>query len=139
MPLPQLLIFFLFPYFGNGIATIRFSQFFFLPISAMPLPQLVCHKIFFFPISAMALPQLVCQNFFFFFSLWALHAHLSHLGNRIGQRNFGIHVAEIQHFLSPPFSSSLSYFWLNFGNGNTEIQSLSSESQISFNSSYNAN
>ena len=48
MPLPQLLIFFLFLYFGNGIATIGFSQFFFLPISAMPLPQFVC-QIFFFP------------------------------------------------------------------------------------------
>ena len=103
--------------------------------------QCHCHNFynFFFPISTMALPQLVCQNIFFFFSLWALHAHLSHPSRRIGQRNFGIHVAEIQHFLSPPFFSSLSYFWLNFGNGNTEIQSLSSESQISFNSSYNAN
>ena len=91
-----------FPYFGNGIATISLT-------------------------------------IFFFFSLWALHAYLSHPGSRIGQRNFDIHVAEIQHFLSPPFSSSLSYFWLNFSNGNIEIQSLSSESQISFNSSYNAN
>ena len=33
----------------------------------------------------------------------------------------------------------LSYFWLNFGNSNTEIQSLSSKSQISLNSSYNVN
>ena len=111
--------------------------FFFFP----HFQQCHCHNCYniFFPISAMALPQLVCQKFFFFFSLWALHAHLSHPGNRIGQRNFGIHVAEIQHFLSPHFSSSLSYFWVNFGNGNIEIQSLSSESQISFNSSYNAN
>ena len=89
-----------FPYFGNNIATISLS------------------------------------NFFFFFSLRALHAHP---GSRIGHRKFSIPVAEIQHFLSPPFSSSLSYFWLNFGNGNTEIQSLSSKSQISLNSSYNAN
>ena len=65
MPLPQLLIFFLFLYFGNGIATIGFSQFFFLPISAIPLPQLLCHNFFFLPISAMALPQLVVTNFFF--------------------------------------------------------------------------
>ena len=92
-------IFFLFPYFGNGIATISLS-------------------------------------IFFFFSLRALHAHL---GSRIGHRKFGIPVAKIQHFLSPPFSSSLSYFWLNFGNGNTEIQSLSLKSQITLNSSYNAN
>ena len=104
--------------------------------------QCHCHNCynFFFPISAMALPQLVCQkNFFFFFSLRALNAHLSHPGSRIGHKKFGIPVAEIQHFLSPLFSSSLSYFWLNFGNSNTEIQSLSSKSQISLNSSYNAN
>ena len=99
MPLSQVLIFFLFPYFGNGIATISLS-------------------------------------IFFFFSLRALHAHL---GNIIGHRKFGIPVAKIQHFLSPPFSSSLSYFWLNFGNGNTEIQSLSLKSQITLNSSYNTN
>ena len=104
------------PIFGNAIATI------------------VKKKNF--PISAIALPQLVCQIFFFFFSLRALHAHP---GSRIGHRKFSIPVAEIQHFLSPPFSSSLSYFWLNFGNDNTEIQSLSSKSQISLNSSYNAN
>ena len=95
----------------------------------------IANFFFYSPISAMALPQLVCQNFFFF-SLQALHAHPS---SRIGHRKFGIPVAEIQHFLSPPFSSSLSYFWLNFGNNNTEIQSLSSKSQISLNSSYNAN
>ena len=104
------------------------------PFSAMSLPQLL--QIFFFPISAMVLPQLVCQIFFFHFG----HStHTSHPGSRIVQRNFGIHVAKIQHFLSPPFSSSLSYFWLNFDNGDTEIQSLSSESQISLNSFYNAN
>ena len=110
---------------------------FFPPFSAMPLPQLL--QIFFFPISTMALPQLVCQKNFFFPFYFGHSIHTSHLGSRIGQRNFGIHVAEIQHFLSPPFSSSLSYFWLNFDNGDTEIQSLSSESQITFNSSYNAN
>ena len=110
------LIFFFPSIFGNAIATIA--------------------KFFFYsPISAMALPQLVCQ-IFFFFSLWALHAHP---GSRIGHRKFGIPIAEIQHFLSPPSSSSLSYFCLNFGNGNTEIQSLSSKFQISLNSSYNAN
>ena len=109
-----------------------FGTTFFPPFLAMPLPQLLQ---FFFPISAMALPQLVCQ-FFFFFLLRALHAHP---GSRIGHRKFGIPVAKVQHFLSPPFSSSLSYFWLNSSNGNIEIQSLSSKSQISMNSSYNAN
>ena len=120
-----ILFFLLSPDFG--------TTFFFPPFSAMPLPQLLQ---FFFPISAMTLPQLVCQ---FFFSFHFGHSTHSHLGSRIGHRKFGILVAEIQHFLSPPFSSSLSYFWLNFGNGNTEIQSLSLKSQISLNSSYNAN
>ena len=102
------------------------------PIFIRPLPQLL--QNFFFPISAMALPQLVCQFFFSFH-----FGHSTHTSSRIGHKKFGIPVAEIQHFFSPPFSSSLSYFWLNFSNGNTEIQSLSSKSQISLNSSYNAN
>ena len=39
--------FFFSPYFGNAIATITFPQiFFFLPILAMALPQLVCQKFF---------------------------------------------------------------------------------------------
>ena len=122
------LCFFTFPRFWN--------HFFFLPFR-----QCHCHNCynFFFPISAMTLPQLVCQIFFFFPFHFGHSTHTSHPGSKIGQRNFGIHVAKIQHFLSPPFSSSLSYFWLNFGNGNTEIQSLSSEFQISFNNSYNVN
>ena len=89
----------LYPYFGNGIATIRLSNF-----------------------------------FFFLFT-----SGTSRTGSRTGQRKFGITVAEIQHFLTSSFSSSLSYFWLNFGNNNTEIQSLSSKSQITLNSTYNAN
>ena len=103
--------------------------------------QCHCHNCYnFFPYFGNGISIISLSNIYiFFFSLWALHAHLSHSGNKIGQTNFSIHIAEIQQFLSPPFSSSLSYFWLNFGNGNTEIQSLSLESQISFNSSYNAN
>ena len=107
---------------------------FFLPIFGNAIATIVTN--FFFPISAMALPQLVCQ---FFFSFHFGHSTHSHPGSRIGHSKFSIPVAEIQHFLSPPFSSSLSYFWLNFGNGNTKIQSLSSKFQISLNSSYNAN
>ena len=61
------------PYFGNAIATITLPQFFFLPISAM------------------ALPQLVCQIFFSFH-----FEHSMHTGSRIGHRKFGIPVAEIQ-------------------------------------------
>ena len=112
----------------------RFRNHIFPPIFGNVIATIVTN--FFFPISAMVLPQLVCQIFFFHFG----HStHTSHPGSRIGQMNFGIHIAEIQHFLSPPFSSSLSYFWLNFSNDNTEIQTLSSKSQISLNSSYNAN
>ena len=119
------LFFFTLPRFRNHI--------FFPPIFGNAIATIVTN--FFPPISAMALPQLVCQ-FFFFFSLQALHAHP---GSKIGHRKFSIPVAEIKYFRSPPFSSSLSYFWLNFGNDNTEIQSLSSKSQISLNSSYNTN
>ena len=103
------------PIFGNAIATIVTN--------------------FFFPISAMALPQLVCQNFFFFL----FTSGTPRMGSRIGHRKFGIPVVEIQHFLSLPFSSSFSYFWLNFCNDNTEIQTLSLISQINLNSSYNTN
>ena len=123
------------PFFFFFYSSIDFETSFPLPpFSAMSLPQLL-NFFFYSPILAMALPQIVCQ-FFFSFSVRALHAHL---GSRIGHRKFGIPVAESQHFLSPPFSSSLLYLWLNFGNGNTEIQSLSSKSQIALNSSYNAN
>ena len=112
-----------------------FHRFFFpVPFLAMPLPQLYKKKKF--PYFGNNIATISLSIFFFFFSLRALHAHPD---SRIGYRKFSIPIAEIQHFLSPPFSSSLSYFWLNFGNGNTEIQSLSSKSQISLNSSYNAN
>ena len=100
------------------------TTFFSPPFSAMSLPQLLQ---FFFPISAMALPQLVYHNFFFFFTLGTPRTLLTQ-ATGIGQRNFGIHITEIQHFLSLPFSSSFSYFLLNFGNGDTEIYSLSSQS-----------
>ena len=106
--------------------------FFSPPFSAMPLPQLLKKKIL-FPYFDNGIAT-ISLSIFFFFSLQALHAHP---GSRIGHRKFGILVAEIQHFLSPPFSSSLSYFWLNFGNGNTEIQTLPSKSQITLNSTYN--
>ena len=58
-------IFFLFSsYFGNAIVTNQLQQFFFPPISTMPLPQI--HSYNFSPsISAMPLPQTNCNNFFF--------------------------------------------------------------------------
>ena len=112
-----------------------FILFFFLPFSTMPLPQLL--KKNFIPLFRQWHCHNLFVNFFFFFFLFT--SGTPRTGSRTGQRKFGITVAEIQYFLSPPFSSSLSYFWLNFGNGNTEIQSLSSKSQITLNSTYNAN
>ena len=123
---------FFFFYSSIDFGTSFFSP---LPFSAMPLPQLLKFFFFLFPYFSNGIAT-ISLSIFFFFSLWSLHAHP---GNRIGHRKFSIPVAEIQHFLSPPFSSSLLYFWLNFCNGNTEIQSLSSKSQIALNSSYNAN
>ena len=69
MPLPQLLNFFLFPYFGNGIATIRFSQFFFSPyfgnaIATITLPQIFFSPYFGYGITTISLSQI----FFFYFS-----------------------------------------------------------------------
>ena len=122
-----------FPYFGNGIATIRFSQFFFLPIFDNAIATIVTKKKI-SPYFGNGIATISLSIFFFSFHF----GHSMHTGSRIGHRKFGIPVAEIQHFLSPPFSSSLSYFWLNFSNGNTKIQSFSSKSQISLNSSYNA-
>ena len=83
MSLPQLLKKNLYLYFGNGIATIRLSIFYFL---------------------------------FFLF-------HFEHFIH--GQQNW---VEEIRYhrcrnstFSLSTFFSSLSYFWLNFGNSKTEI------------------
>ena len=105
------------PIFGNAIATIAKKKKF-IPL----FRQWHCHNSF--------------VNFFFFF---LFTSGTPRTGSRTGQRKFGITIAEIQNFPSPPFSSSLSYFWLNFGNGNIKIQSLSSKSKITLNSTYNAN
>ena len=104
------------PIFGNAITTIVTS---------------------FFPYFGNSIATISLSKFFFFFHFG--HSTHSHPDSKIGHRKFDIPVAKIQHFLSPPFSSYLSYFWLNFRKGNTKIQSLSSKSQISLNSSYNAN
>ena len=80
-----------------------------------------------------------CHNSFVKFFFFLFTSGTPRTDSRTGQRKFGITIAEIQNFLSPPFSSSLSYFWLNFSNGNTKIQSLSSKSKITLNSTYNAN
>ena len=103
------------PIFGNAIATIDKKNF--IPL----FRQWHCHNSF--------------VNFYFFL----FTSGTPRTGSRTGQRKFGITGAEIQHFLSLSFSSSLSYLWLNFGNDNTEIQFLFSKSQITLNSTYNAN
>ena len=106
------------------------------PFSVMALPQLL--QKFFSPISAMVLPQLVCHNFFFF-SLWALNAHFTTSQQELSRGISVFTLSKFNIFSLPRFSSSLSYFLLNFGNGDTEIHSLSSKSWITFNNSYNAN
>ena len=68
--------------------------------------QCHCHNCYFFfysPISAMALTQLVCQ-IFFFFPLRAIHAHP---GSRIGHKKFGIPLPKFNIF-------SLHFFLLLF-------------------------
>ena len=111
------LFFLLLPRFRNHI--------FFPPFSVMPLPQLLQKN--FSPISAMALPQLVCHNFFFFLFTLGTQCTLHNQSVGIEQRNFGT-FSKFNIFSLPRFSSSLSYFLLNFGNGDTEIHSFSSKS-----------
>ena len=116
----------------------RFGNLFFFPsppFSAMPLPQLL--QNFFFPISAMALPQLVCQ---FFFSFHFGHStHTSHIW--VAELGKGISVSTLLKFNI----FSLHLFLLlshTFGWISAMVIpkfSLSLESQINFNNSYNAN
>ena len=112
----QFVTIFFFPYFGNAIAKISLSQKIFSPISAMALPQLICHN-FFFPISAMPLPQLVCQNFFFpilamalpqLISLWALHAHFTPEQQELG-REISIFTLLKSNIFSLPLFLLLSH------------------------------
>ena len=116
------------------LLSLDFGTTFFPPIFGNAIATIVTNFFFSYFGNGIATIRL---SFFFFFFLFT--SGTPRTSSRIGQRKFGIIVAEIQHFLSPPFSSSLSYFWLNFGNGNTEIQSLFSNSQITLNSTYNAN
>ena len=128
--------------------------FFFLPFSAMTLPQF--DSIFFpLPFSAMPLPQLPKKKYFFFylFRQWhcrncffvfrALHTRAHKIGTRLGQefgqRNFGNSVAEIQNLSLSNFFPFSLLLLLNFGNTVAEILSLSSIHQLSSNSTYNAN
>ena len=98
------LFFLLLPRFRNHI--------FFPPFSVMPLPQLL--QNFFSPISAMALSQLVCHNFFFFLFTLGTQCTLYNQSAGIEQRNFGFHIIEIQHFLSPSFFFFSLIFFVEF-------------------------
>ena len=122
------------PFFFYSSIDFR-TTFFFPPFSAMPLPQLL--QKFFFPISAMALPQLVCQ---FFFSFHFGHStHTSHIW--VAELGKGISVSTLLKFNI----FSLHLFLLlshTFGWISAMVIpkfSLSLESQINFNNSYNAN
>ena len=100
------------------------NHFFFSPIFGNVIATIVT---IFFPYFGNGIATISLSQFFFFTLGTPRTLHTRAVG--IGQRNFGIHITEIQHFLSlPPFSSSLSYFLLNFGNGDTEIHSLFSQS-----------
>ena len=74
----QTIFFFFSSYFGNAIVTNQLQQFFFPPISTMPLPQI--HSYNFSPsISAMPLPQTNCNNFFsLLFWQFQCHKSISH-------------------------------------------------------------
>ena len=120
-----------FSIFGNAIITIAKKKKFYSPISAMTLLRL---------------------PFFFFFLKSTLHSDTQHSVGKLGSEISSIPLPKFNIFslpiLSPTFSFSLfslllcilsPAFWLNFGNAIAEIQSLSSDSQLSLNSSYNAN
>ena len=94
------------PMFGNGIATIVTKIFF---------------SYFGNGIATISLSQ-----FFFLFTLGTQRT-LHNQSAGIEQRNFGT-LSKFNIFSLPRFSSSLSYFLMNFGNGDTEIHSFSSKS-----------
>ena len=65
----------LFPYFGNGIATIRFSQFFFLPIFDNAITTIVTNFFFLFR-------QWHCHNQFVKFFFFSFHFRRSTHGQQ---------------------------------------------------------
>ena len=74
-------------------------------------PDFGNHYFFFFPFLAMALPQLP-QIFSPYFSNGITTIGFRSAG--LSSRNFGNVITEIQNFLSPTFSLSLSYFcWIS--------------------------
>ena len=109
------------PYFGNVIATIAKNLY--------PLfRQCHCRKLFFFlPFSAMALPQLPIFFFHHLVFLARTHTSNTHPGSRYGQK-------ELQQYHCRKSKISLSYFLsfslqllLNFGNGIAAIHSIFSD------------
>ena len=127
---------------------LEISKPFFFPFLAMPLSQLLKKKNF-IPLFR----QWHCCDCLFFLILKStLHSDTQHSVGKLGSGISSIPLPKFNIFslpiLSPTFSFSLfslllcilsPAFWPNFGNAIAEIQSLSSFSQLSLNSSYNAN
>ena len=101
------------------------NHIFFPPFSVMPMPQLL--QNFFFPYFGNGIVTISLSQFFFFSFHFGHSTHATHPVSRNWVEEFQYSHYRIQHFLSP-FSSSFSYFLLNFGNGDTKIHSLSSQS-----------
>ena len=146
-----------FTYFGNAIATIGLSQIFFELIITdyvwfivKMLKKYCGQDTFFFllypkfrnhffpPIFGNGIAIISLSTFFFLFTLGTPRTPLTP-GQQNWAKEFRYPRCRNSTFSLSTFFFSLSYFWLNFGNDNTEIQSLSSKSQISFNSFYNTN
>ena len=103
------LFFFTLPRFRN--------HFFFSPIFGNAIATIVT---IFFPYFGNGIVTISLSIFFFSFH-FGHSTHTSH--TRAAELGRGISISTLPKFniFSPPFSSSLSYFWLNFSNSNTEI------------------
>ena len=77
--------------------------------------------------------------FFFIYFKSTPHSDTQDSAEKLGSEISAMPLPKFKDFLSPPFLILSPAFWLNFGNAIAEIQSLSLISQLSLNSSYNAN
>ena len=126
-------------FFFNSSPDFSNHYFFFPPIFGNAIATIAKKKVL-FPYFGNGIAIIrVSQNFFFSFH-FGYSTHTSHTrAVKLGRRISVSTLLKFNIFSLPAFSSSFSYFLLNFGNGDTEIRSLSSQSQITFNSFYNAN
>ena len=132
-----------------------FETTFFFPFLTIPLSQLLKKKNF-----ILLFQQWHCRYCLFFFNFNSTQLpkfnifYLLLFGYSLSSLLLFVILSPLSYFLvilSPLSSSlllsswisvslfSLLLFWLNFGNAIAEIQSLSSVSQLTSNSSYNAN